>query len=901
MNKFIIFFTVVLMASLAHAVEMGVPVQLKFKNPSGVYPDDSSANFTVQILSASNGCVLYAEDFNTQTVVSGSISLALGTGVRGTWDPNFSLKAAYDNSSAKNNLTCVDNNNNQVSSGQTYNPAATDTRVLRIRATVSGDNMVIDYIQRATPYAIHAESVGGKVASDILVQNGATSLNQSNLETLLSNATRFNKLQNLAVNGIADSAASATTAVTATNFSGNLAGDITGTQSAAVVEKIRGVTVAATTPTSGQVLAYNGSQYVPMTFAASAPVASVNGQTGAVVLTASNISGVVTSATALTGDVTGNISATVVSSVGGKTAAAVASAVTDINAATSLPTASTLARRDGSGNLIAASVLATNSSVQNVYLYEGTNTNSVRLKAPNSFADYILVLPTTDGNSGEVLQTDGSGNLSWTLPSAGGVTSAAITAALGYSPADNAVVAKGNNNLSDLASATVARANLGLGSAATLSIGTSAGTVAAGNDSRITGALQQSSFNTYVASANCTAGQSMYWNSVSSTFLCQNITVAGDVTGSVSNSTVVKIQGVGVSFTSLANNHILQYNGANMVNRLIPTCSAGQYLTFNGTAWSCATDAGFGGGISSVTVSSPLQSTGGLSPNLSITQATASVSGYLTGTDWTTFNNKMAATSAAVISALGYTPANSATVSLKANNLSDLTNIATARTNLGLGGFATVSSLDLGSASATGTLATARLPALSGDVTSTAGSNSLTVTKIQGVAVSATAPTAGQVLEYDGSSWVPATGLPQYGRVTANQSLTNTLTDLTNLTFNATAGNTYKFKFSVIFSVAATNKTVRFQLNSPTATVLAAQVQIPYSTSAITSSIVTAPNTPVAAAANNASSGQVLIALVEGIIVPSASGAVKLQSSLTAGGATLTIYAGSTLEWTQVP
>jgi hypothetical protein len=205
-------------------------------------------------------------------------------------------------------------------------------------------------------------------------------------------------------------ASSATTATTATNFSGSLAGDVTGTQTSTSVTALRGTALAATAPTTGQVLRYDGTQWGPAS-AASGTVTSVGTgaglsggpitATGTVDLaldpagglskalgagsnllgiapggitpgmvgsgtygidisgnaaTATTASSATTATTAtnfsgsLAGDVTGTQGATVVSNVGGVTAANVANGVNRANTATSADTANTLALRDGSGN-----------------------------------------------------------------------------------------------------------------------------------------------------------------------------------------------------------------------------------------------------------------------------------------------------------------------------------------------------------------------------------------------------------------------------------------------------------------------------------------------------------------------------------------------------------------------
>jgi len=61
---------------------------------------------------------------------------------------------------------------------------------------------------------------------------------------------------------------------------------------------------------------------------------------------------------------------------------------------------------------------------------------------------------------------------------------------------------------------------------------------------------------------------------------------------------------------------------------------------YNGTAWASGASGTY---VTSVTGTSPIVSSGGTTPAISIPVATTSVSGYLSSTDWTTFNNKQAA------------------------------------------------------------------------------------------------------------------------------------------------------------------------------------------------------------------------------------------------------------------
>lgn len=152
------------------------------------------------------------------------------------------------------------------------------------------------------------------------------------------------------------------------------------------------------------------------------------------------------------------------------------------------------------------------------------------------------------------------------------------------------------------------------------------------------------------------------------------------------------------------------------------------------------------------------------------------------------------------------------------NNLSELSNTTTARNNLGLGALATKANVDLSGSDATGIMAAARMPALTGDVTSSSGSVATTVGKIQGRTVASTAPTAGQGLVWNNttSQWEPGTVSGTVLTKTNGTATSQTLTFISGSFAHhrhSTTGNT-AFTFASVTGMDGEQLTLRVTIGS---------------------------------------------------------------------------------------
>ena len=125
----------------------------------------------------------------------------------------------------------------------------------------------------------------------------------------------------------------------------------------------------------------------------------------------------------------------------------------------------------------------------------------------------------------------------------------------------------------------------------------------------------------------------------------EQLSVAGSIQQTGITSTMVKVDSLG-KFVAATGGTDYEYpltfssplvRSTNTISIPAATTSVNGYLT--STDWNTFNNKG-SGTVTSVSGTAPVVSSGGTTPNISMPAATTSVSGYLTSTDWTTFNNK---------------------------------------------------------------------------------------------------------------------------------------------------------------------------------------------------------------------------------------------------------------------
>jgi hypothetical protein len=112
-------------------------------------------------------------------------------------------------------------------------------------------------------------------------------------------------------------------------------------------------------------------------------------------------------------------------------------------------------------------------------------------------------------------------------------------------------------------------------------------------------------------------------------------TVSGGGSGTVTSVAALTLGTTGTDLSS----SVATGTTTPVITLNVPTASATNRGVLSSADWTTFNNKG-SGTVTSVTGTSPVVSSGGTTPAISMPAATTSVSGYLTSTDWTTFNNK---------------------------------------------------------------------------------------------------------------------------------------------------------------------------------------------------------------------------------------------------------------------
>jgi len=814
-NLFFIFTFIFLNVISAIAGPSRTTYQAKIIKPDGYPLEAANVNFKFTVLDPAGSCILYSETYSSVNMAStgGLISFSLGSGVKTYPASATTFENVFSNITP--NLSC------DAGGPPSYAPASSDVRKLVMQFHDGNGWQTLPAMSiNAVPYAMYAnnaEKLNGKADADF-VQVSTLPMTCGVSEALRFNGAAFSCI---AVGGAVSSGSVITAlgytpadGVSVTALSSSLS-----TTNATVASVSSGVFSVSSTVTSL-------SNSVAASFAAITSSQWVSSGTS-ISYNAGNI-GIGTTDPVTKLDVAGGIR------IG--TEAATCSAGF---AGTLRYNAGVVEYCNGTSwaafGISGSGILAINGLTSGSQTFAfGDTGNSPNVSSVGSVHTFNFPFASVGTTAAGVISNADYLNFSNKITS----SAASIAQVLGYTPASASALANyliKTNNLSDLASSASARTNLGLGNAALLNMGTSAGTVAAGNDSRMVNALQTTTnfsgdvsgtyntlnlVNTGVsagiytsvtvdakgrvtsgssslaassitgvlplanggtgsstsagARSNLGLGSIATYDQGNSVGTVPTLGVAGLASGSICispdgntiscNTSVSSLSQWTTSATSIFyNTGNVGIGTATAVTKLVvsggvkismesATCAvsyagtlrynSGNVEFCNGTTWTAFGVSGAGlqlfNGSTSATQTLANGATGTAPAfvtangvhtlNIPLASAGSVTAGLLSNTDYTTFSNKITSSAASIAQVLGYVPASATALGnylVKANNLSDLASSASARTNLGLGAFATASTIDLGSASATGTLALARLPAFTGDATIAAASNTI--------------------------------------------------------------------------------------------------------------------------------------------------------------------------------
>ncbi|MCB9024800.1 MAG: tail fiber domain-containing protein [Bdellovibrionaceae bacterium] len=197
---FVIFFT--LHSNVQAQTPQGLTLQGTILDASDLPQEGASVSFVVQILSSDgNACLLYEESHVlNMTGSQGAFSLIVGTGTRSgvSYEDTNTLALAMDNTlGVQSSLTC--------GVGTTYDPAPGDSRDVLISFNDGSgvQTLTQNLLVQSVPYAFYAdntERLQGKSATDFIqVNTGTASLSQVNIENVFSTTNYPNLVDLLSV------------------------------------------------------------------------------------------------------------------------------------------------------------------------------------------------------------------------------------------------------------------------------------------------------------------------------------------------------------------------------------------------------------------------------------------------------------------------------------------------------------------------------------------------------------------------------------------------------------------------------------------------------------------------------------------------------------------------------